>query len=239
MRKSLTVLFAEALQSPDWCAVKLQNIWLWRQRVQSGFTFLLLIAIVACSLAALCVTRLIVKSQITDNDKCLLREWVDLVRQYPKMEKLTSCTNAARSWAKKAADEYSQQWPGRWRSMSRSITLDDCPGLTTAQAQVIRGFVWYGLCSGAAETPSWKHALAGQLFRTRDRKPSDCLNPRLLDQYPREPLMDETWGLPGPEETIASRAALERLAKNRKLLGLIDECWQIGYEAGRLLGEDW
>jgi hypothetical protein len=207
-----------------------------------------LIALVACAIAASYLTNLIIavsSARLTMSDKCLLRQWVDLV-EYPEMQDLPSRADAVRSWARTAAEKYSKQ-PRRWRGMSQSIDAASCPaGLTPLQAQLIRHVVWRGLNSGAWETRerrkhTWKDVLFGSC-PLWDKKPSDCLNPHLLDQYPHEPLEHETWytfSFSRPEEVVANREALGRLANNNALLEVIDQCWRIGYQSGCLLSDDW
>jgi hypothetical protein len=127
-----------------------------------------------------------------------------------------------------------------------SIERANCPvGLTQAQAESIRSFVSVAFNSGHEETRvrpdlTWKDVLMGSI-PLRDKKPSNCLNPNFLDQYPHEPLeSDGTWYqiLPRPEEAVAHREALDRLADDHALLQVIDQCWQIGYEAGRSLSDE-
>jgi len=93
--------------------------------------------------------------------------------------------------------------------------------------------------SGAWDTRNgyrvtWKDVLSGSL-PPRDKRPSECLNLHFLDAYSHEPLDREILypdALPRPEEVLACRDVLERLAKDHELVELIDECWQIGYKAG-------
>jgi hypothetical protein len=78
----------------------------------------------------------------------------------------------------------------------------------------------------AVEAAAYSFSAVGWL---RDKKPSDCLNPRCLDRHLREPIHHEALH---PFILGSHRAALERLASNHALLELIDQCWQIGYKAG-------
>ena len=205
-------------------------------------TVIFLIVLVACGMAGSYLTRLIISvrgSRMTMVDKWLLRNWVDLVRAYPEMQELPSRADAARNWARTAADRYSKI-PRIFRAATSRIGADDCPpGLTPSQAELIRSFVWSGLYSGRWETRErrevrWRDVLTGP-YPQWDKKPSECLTPNFLDQYPREPLEHETWyrlGFLRPEEVIANRDALLQLANDHALLELIDQCWQMGYEAG-------
>jgi hypothetical protein len=197
-------------------------------------TIIFLIVLVACGMAGSYVTRLIVaqrSARMTFWDKCLLGAWVELLRACPEMQDLPSRADAARNWAKQVAHEDS-------KADGVPIEPANCPvGLTQAQAMSIRNFVSFGFNSGR-ERPrpelTWKDVLMGSI-PLRDKKPSDCLNPNFLDQYPHEPLeSDETWYqiFPRPEKLVAHREALDRLADDHALLQLIDQCWQIGYEAG-------
>jgi hypothetical protein len=161
-------------------------------------TLILLTVLVACGMAVSCLTRLLIavlSSRMTVNDTFVLREWMELVRQYPEMQDLPSRAEAARAWAKTVADN--------------SRTDASALGLTPTQAASIRGFVTSGLNSGAAKIRD--------RLPQRDGKPSECLrlNPYFFD-----------------------RDALERLAINHALAELIDQCWQIGYEAGRSLSNE-
>jgi hypothetical protein len=199
-------------------------------------TLIFLIVLVACGMAASYVTRLIIaerKARMTISDKWLLRKWVELVRAYPEMQGLPSQADAALSWARIAADEYSKA-PRRCRAVTSRMRADDCPaGLTSAQAVFIRSFVSGGFNTASAETRerrnlTWKDVLTDSI-PPRDKKPSDCLNPHCLDRYPRERMHHEALH---PFILGSHRVELERLANNHALVELIDQCWQIGYEAG-------
>jgi hypothetical protein len=71
------------------------------------------------------------------------------------------------------------------------MRADDCPaGLSSAQAVLIRNFVSGGFNSASAETRerrnlTWKDVLTDSI-PLRDKKPSDCLNPRCFDRCLRE-----------------------------------------------------
>jgi hypothetical protein len=157
-------------------------------------TIIFLIVLVACGMAASYVTRQIVaqrSARMTFWDKVLLGVWVEIVRAYPETQGLPSRADAARNWAKQVAD---QKWKQQERFRADGVSLVNEPadypdGLTQAQAVFIRSFVSAAFASGAWEKDrpelTWKDVLTGSL---RDKKPSDCLNPNFLDQYPHEPL---------------------------------------------------
>jgi hypothetical protein len=217
-------------------------------------TVILLIVLIPCVIAASYLTRLIIAeraSRMTFGDKCMLREWVNLLREYPEMQDLPSRADAAVSWAKTAAEDYITHSRGAskeftWHGMLPFISPENCPaGLTAAQAELIRKFVWRGLNSGAWETRdrptvTWKDELTGSIPQW-DKRPSDCLNPHFLDKYPYEPLEQPPyrWNVARPEEVVANREALDRLANNDAMLQLIDQIWQIGYDAGRRISYRW
>ena len=114
------------------------------------------------------------------------------------------------------------------------MRADDCfAGLSSAQAVLIRSFVSGGFNSAAAETRerrnvTWKDVLTDSI-PPPDKKPSDCLNQRCLERCLRGRMHHEALH---PCISGSHRAALERLSNNPSLVSLIDQCWQIGYEAG-------
>jgi hypothetical protein len=192
-------------------------------------TVVFLIVLVACGMAASYVSRLIVaqgSARMTSPDKSLLGVWMYVLRDYSEVQDLPSRADAVQSWAKAYANELMQQ------EVVVRLDLSDPPAwLTPVQTSALRMFIFSGLQSGELELCdfSWDNVLIGK-FPDRDKKPSQCLNPHFLDQYQHEPPF--MWS-PRPEDVAAHRDGLEQIARNRELIDLIDECWKIGYRAGR------
>jgi hypothetical protein len=202
---------------------------MWDKGSMKRRTVVFLILLVACGMAASYVSRLIVaqgSARMTFRDKTLLGVWMDVLRDYSEMQDLPSRADAVQRWAKTYANELLQQ-----EAVERWDGYDAPAWLTPVQARAIRIFINYGLQSGELEPRdfSWENVLVGQ-FPDHDKKPSQCLKPHFLDQYQHEPPLV---GFPRPEDVAANRDGLEQLARNRELVDLIDECWEIGYRAGR------
>jgi hypothetical protein len=209
---------------------------------------ILLMVLVACGMVASYLTRLIIaerSARIASSDKDLLHIWTDVLRYYPEMRSLLSRAAAVRNWAQTCGDHYGHQ-QFRFR-VTLYISEVNCPAwLTPTQAEVVRAFTRTGVQSAQLELEhksafTWTNAFVGR-FPPRYKKPSECLNQRCLRQCVSEPFQHPVIYPLGREEVAANRAVLEQMANNpellkqiadnRRLVELMDECWQIGYEAG-------